>query len=328
MTTKKSEDFSKEGVERKRLVQELKQLETTHKSGILSAQEFTAAKRSLEKKIQAIEQKIKQQEAKKKAVEEILGAQSVLQPSAAKKKHVKYFTPVEAVLRKEKAVSKKEKKEETVLEKQNVEVEIIPQDPVASEYKEIETLVEQNDTNWRFALALLTVFLLILLYVKFVSFGGATDIVSLDVYLDYASPYSHEMYATITDVLTERSETIYVTYHLLGVSEQSALAGYGVLCAASQERQEEFVSYLFTQDTVVLDNTILTDLARMLDLDTEQFASCLTAETTEALYAQEQAAAEDISYTPTIIINDKKIVGAVSAATLSEILDTEITKLG
>ena len=57
MTTKKSEDFSIDGMERKRLVQELEQLETTHKSGILSAQEFTAAKRSLEKKIQAIEQK-------------------------------------------------------------------------------------------------------------------------------------------------------------------------------------------------------------------------------------------------------------------------------
>ena len=119
-----------------------------------------------------------------------------------------------------------------------------------------------------------------------------------------------------------------MTYQLLGAREQSKLAGYGILCAANQEREEEFVSYLFTQDTIVLDNTILTDIARTLDLDTDQFASCLTAETTGILYAQEQTVTEDIPYTPTIIINDKKIVGAVSGAMLTEVLDAEITKLG
>ena len=90
--------------EKDRLAREFVHLEKTQKTGMLSSQEYSTAKKSLEKKQRFIEQKEKQETAKEKAVEEILGSASILPVSSKsssplpphdqvsdKKRHQKYF---------------------------------------------------------------------------------------------------------------------------------------------------------------------------------------------------------------------------------------------
>lgn len=341
----------KENLEKKRLQKELEHLEKARKSGILPLQEYQTAKKSIEAKIRAADHRVKQQEAKQKAVEEILGA-SVLADSSAEKKagkrHEKYFLKIEKAkeqkeaekeTRKTKIIEKEEREtkikketervhQETILKEPSISIEPGPLEP---HYKDIDELVEQEDTNWRFALAILTIFLLILLYVKFTSFGAGTETITADAYLEYSSSYSHEMFAVLQKVKEEYEGAVLIEYHLLGEEAQSMLAAEAVACADEQERKQEYLDYLFSLEKGEWNSAKdLVSFAAALGYDEGAFQLCLEGQTKVPFVTQEQKNAEDlgITYAPTVVINNKKIVGAVDYEEVKAILDAEMTTLG
>lgn len=324
----------KENLEKKRLQKELEHLEKARKSGILPLQEYQTAKKSIEAKIRAADHRVKQQEAKQKAVEEILGA-SVLADSSAEKKagkrHEKYFLKIEKAKEEKETKIKKETErvhQETILKEPSISIEPGPLEP---HYKDIDELVEQEDTNWRFALAILTIFLLILLYVKFTSFGAGAETITADAYLEYSSSYSHEMFAVLQKVKEEYEGVVLIEYHLVGEEAQSMLAAEAVACADEQERKQEYLDYLFSLEKGEWNSAKdLVSFAAALGYDEGAFQLCLEGQTKVPFVTQEQKNAEDlgITYAPTVVINNKKIVGAVDYEEVKAILDAEMTALG
>ncbi len=433
--------------QRERLSLELQHLEQTYKSGLLRLQEYTLAKKAMDKKISLLDQKQKQFEAKEKAVEEILGASSMLSSQASKdailqeKQHHKYFMKIEKplvsqktetpskyvpfkdlskpILKKEfpekitvvekrtdaesKLLRKKEIadsitqdikqkgfqekkiqerkftekyfKQKEVKQKEQKKVEFkqelkekhkeqnkssetkkekessIPLsehlpvshqlpaaslsspvlDPaLSSSYQDIDELVEREDSNWRFALAILTLFLLILLYVKFTSFGGTTDVLTVDAYLDITSAYSKDMHGVLAQLVSEYGQSLWVTNHIIGSNPESILAGTAVACAGNQDHGTEYLDYLFSQNTVFATDADAIALATTLGLDSSVFSSCLADPAIKEQYlaSQDEIAALDITYTPTLIINNKKIVGAVGYDVVKAAIDAEMTALG
>ncbi len=418
--------------EKDRLAREFVHLEKTQKTGMLSSQEYTTAKKSLEKKQRFIEQKEKQETAKEKAVEEILGSASILPvsskaslkkadaslaslpygssaPVAAvsssapehasdhisdKKRHQKYFmkldTPkhpvpqhvgntkdapssqaISAPSKKtpdktpdkhpdKKNLKKTEKKKEpeplavqitSVDSKSSQQHLAVDQEvrshgarvssfspsslsfassPSSDEYKDIDELTSDDENHWRFALALLTIFLLILLYVKFTSYGSAEDVITVDAYLDPTSSYSKDMYLALQTLIAEYGDVLWVDYHLIGVTDHARLISHAMFCAQKEGHGTEFLSYYFAQDVLASDAAVISSYASALDLDTPAFETCLSDASYTSLYEeqQQQAEAQDITYTPTLLVNNKKIVGAVGADAVKIVLDQELVKMG
>lgn len=387
--------------EKDRLVQEFVHLDKTHKTGMLSSQEYTAAKKSLEKKQRSIEQKEKQETAKEKAVEEILGSASMLPISkkpavkktsekvlVEKKRHEKYFMKLGAQkqhgvsvvpshtpskthepLEKKKEFQKEQHKEhhqehhqeqhkeqhkelQEELQKERQEspkepkqtgsstrlqdISSAPSTPVSSfpvdqeQYKDIDELVHDGENHWRFALALLTIFLLILLYVKFTSYDAAEDVITVDAYLDPTSSYSKDMYLALQSLIAEYGDVLWVDYYLIGATDQAVLVSHAQFCAEKEERGAEFLSYYFNQEIPALDTEGMLSYASALRFDSAQFASCLSDTSYSALYAAQQGEAKelDVAYTPTLLVNNKKIVGAVGADAVKVVLDQELVKMG
>lgn len=374
--------------QRQHLSLELQHLEQTYKSGLLRLQEYTLAKKAMDKKISQIDQKQKQFEAKEKAVEEILGASSMLaaqnfgdvsskissEPSLEKHHH-KYFMKIEKpkpissqkteASSKQvpfKDVSKKEvlktiKKETLDEQKDKKELARSVHLPASSKissaspsskissasvsppaldsslcspYRDIDELAVQEDSNWRFALAILTLFLLILLYVKFTSFGGSTDVLTIDAYLDVTSPYSKDMHAVLIKLMSDYGQSLWVSSHIIGSSTQNILAGTSVICAERQDHGTEYFDYIFSLDTAFTTDQDAIAAASTLGLDSATFSFCLAdvAIREQYLASQQEIAALNISYTPTLIINEKRIVGAVGYDVLKAAIDAEMTSLG
>ncbi|MEK6867563.1 MAG: thioredoxin domain-containing protein, partial [Nanoarchaeota archaeon] len=197
------------------------------------------------------------------------------------------------------------------------------------EYQAIDELVEDDDTNWRFALAVLTIFLLILLYVKFTSYGASGDVMTLDAYLDYASPYSRDMHAVLVMLQSEYGEKLWVEYHLVGTTDFHTLAASAVSCADAQQRKQEYLAYLFSVDGSLVTAQEFTAAAETLGLVSADFALCLSASDSSA-YLQQQLEYEEVEilYTPTLVVNNKKIVGAVGFDAVKSVLDEQLLQLG
>ncbi|MBI5073109.1 thioredoxin domain-containing protein [Candidatus Woesearchaeota archaeon] len=387
--------------QRERLLLEMRHLEQTYKSGLLRLQEYTLAKKAVDKKISLLEQKQKQFEAKEKAVEEILGASSILSSQNSKeissheKQHHKYFEKIEKPKTvvsqngetsskpfkdlskplstkdasekiKEKIVEKKtdaEKKpqkkkeirdkearahkEQSSIKKEQIpaseHLQIphqLPADSLPSSVldssissppcKNIDELVEQEDSNWRFALAILTLFLLILLYVKFTSFGGSSDVLTVDAYLDINSQYSKDMHGVLAQLMSDYGQSLWVSNHIVGSTPESILAGTAAACADQQEHGSEYLDYLFSQDAAFATDADAIAVASTLGLDAASFSACLADPAVKKQYisSQEEIASLDISYTPTLIINNKKVVGAVGYDAVKIVIDKEMTSLG
>ncbi len=305
--------------EKKRILAELEHLEKAHKSGIISRDEYVSVRNGLDRKIKNLDKKLKQAEAKQKAVQEIIGAESMLLVSP-KKKHQKYFAKIdkgkETELKKD--ISPPVSKPVQSL-KPVVTEPVVSSVPASVQEPPPEDIPQDNlqeDTNWRFALAVLTIFLVILLYIKFSSYGGTEDVLAVDAYLDYASQYNKDMHAVLVQLNSEYGSALLITYHLVGKSEQSQYAAHAVYCADLQDRRQEYLDYLFTHET----GADMTAVASSLGLDVSAFDLCM-----DALYGPET---EHVDYTPTLYINNKKIVGAVGYDAVKAVIDAEMTALG
>lgn len=201
--------------------------------------------------------------------------------------------------------------------------------PLHPEYHAIDELVEEDDTNWRFALAVLTIFLLILLYIKFTSYGAPGDVMTVDAYLDYASPYSRDMHAVLVALQSEYGEKLWVEYHLVGTTDFHTLAASAVSCADAQQRKQEYLGYLFTTENTVVTAQEFTAAAEALGLSSTDFSACLSVVDSQSYLAQQQEYVTlEILYTPTLIVNNKKVVGAVGHDAVKSVLDEQLLQLG
>jgi len=253
---------------------------------------------------------------------------------ATKKQVKKIEAPVEKSIA-ETPVSKKPifKDVEDVINKEPI-VEHEPEKtvPIPSDsiqYKDIDDIVEEQETNWRLGLAVLTIFLLILLYIKFTSFGAVAGVVAVDAYLDYDSSYSHDMNVILQDLELEYGEGIWITYHIIGSGEKNNLISIGMGCADDQEKGSAYLEYAFVQESLV-NTDDLVNYAEELGLDTSMFRLCVESGVKSMLNNREISAAEElgIDHTPTLVINNKKIVGAVGYDAVKGLIDEELNSLG
>ncbi len=334
--------------QKERFLQELDHVQKTHKSGLVSMQEYKQAKQVLDKKLAHLEEQAKQTAAKEKVMNDLLG-----QPlTPLKKGPEKYFLKIDKVKetsapslttshgKTTKDASKKTPKTEAGKSRTEKNVLDSYQDPSSSSptapqdphtYKDLEDIVDPQEPHWRVGFVMLTIFLLILLYVKFTSFGALDTAVSLDAYLDYNSSYSQETYTVLQELLATYGDRLWINYHLVGPGEQNALASAAIACAEDQEQGAPYLQLLFSKDPAswaAADDLLF--FARDLGLDSSLFQLCMESDVKIMLYQREvdAALAADITYTPTLVIHSKKIVGDVGAEAIQQVIDNELTALG
>ena len=169
-----------------------------------------------------------------------------------------------------------------------------------------------------------------MLYVKFTSYGNAADVITVDAYLDPTSSYSKDMYLALQSLIGEYGDVLWVDYHLIGVTDHAILVSHAMFCAEKEGHGTEYLSYYFSQDVLASDTENILSYATALGLDSAALEICLSDTSYATLYAeqQEQAKELDITYTPTLLVNNKKIVGAVGADAVRVVLDQELTKMG
>ncbi len=350
--------------QKERFLQELSHLEKAHKSGLVSLQEYKVVKQALEKKLTVFENHVKQDAAKERAVHKLVG--KPLTP--IKKGSEKYFMKLDKAkevsfhspalpAKTTKNLSKKVHKKEipsletsSLLSSQESPEKLMPvkQDiPIALHsdsssnsspptqdshtYKNIEELLDDQESHWRLGFVMLTLFLLILLYVKFTSFGVVSSAVSIDAYLEYSSSYSHETYDILQELVATYGNQLRMNYHLVGTGEQNALASAAIACAEDQRQGGAYLQALFSKDPAswkTMDDLLL--FTQELGLEGSLFQLCMEGDVKTMLYSGEvdAALAADITYTPTLVINSKKIVGAVGIEAIQQVIDSELTTVG
>jgi protein-disulfide isomerase len=111
------------------------------------------------------------------------------------------------------------------------------------------------------------------------------------------------------------------------LSQESAFAAEGVLCAAEQERFWPYHDVLFANPETYTKSE-LKRLAEVAELDVDAFGACLDAGTyTQAVQDQlEEGRGKGVTSTPTILVNGTKVVGAQPFETLQELIEEELAK--
>lgn len=151
--------------------------------------------------------------------------------------------------------------------------------------------------------------------------------IELVIYSDFQCPHCQELDRSLRAFRKEvRLETV-LRHHPLDSTcnpevkrsrhPNACLQARAAICAAKQERDEEFTDRLF--DGGVTNQAGLVTLALSLGLDEDRFAACLAAdETTRELEASIAAArANGVKATPTVFVNGRKHVGRLSKEDLS-----------
>ena len=99
-------------------------------------------------------------------------------------------------------------------------------------------------------------------------------------------------------------------------------AAIAARCAQNQSRFWDYHDYLFANQTILNDSTILT-IANTLELDTTAFNECVTSEETLPIVQKtfEEGQNLDITATPAIFINDQPYYGSTDFDTLSQLVN-------
>lgn len=116
----------------------------------------------------------------------------------------------------------------------------------------------------------------------------------------------------------------------LNIHPQAPKAAEAALCASEQNKYWEYHDLLFSNQTLWSGNSedtkVYQTLAQVLNLDTGKFSECLSSGKYTAMIQDDLAEGEQkqISGTPTVFINDQKIVGAQDYYNFKKVIEEEL----
>jgi protein-disulfide isomerase len=154
-------------------------------------------------------------------------------------------------------------------------------------------------------------------------------------YSDFQCPYCQRFWSETEPQLTKEyvnTGKVYFEYRSKGsfIGEESGSAAEGAYCAGDQNKFWEYHDILFTNLTGenVGDSTKnkLIAYAKVLDLSTEEFASCISEGRHRRTVELDEADAEanGVSAVPTFFINGVKVEGAQPYPILKDYIDQSL----
>jgi protein-disulfide isomerase len=154
-------------------------------------------------------------------------------------------------------------------------------------------------------------------------------------YSDFQCPFCQRFWSETEPQLTEEyvnSGKVYFEYRSKGsfIGEESGLAAEGAYCAGDQNKFWEYHDLLFTnltgENVGDFSKTKLMSFAKVLDLNMEEFTSCISEGRHKRTVELDEADAEanGVSAVPTFFINGVKVEGAQPYSVLKDYIDQSL----
>lgn len=154
--------------------------------------------------------------------------------------------------------------------------------------------------------------------------GDKNASVTIIEFSDFQCPYCARFHSAMQETIKNNKNVKWVFKHFAlpshSFGRKSALAAE---CAGEQGKFWEYTDGLFANQSRISDG-YFSELAQGLKLNASKFSSCLASEKYASKVDGDQAAgqAAGVSATPTSFANGQKIMGALSAADLKNIIVT------
>lgn len=164
--------------------------------------------------------------------------------------------------------------------------------------------------------------------------GLASASVQIIEYSDFQCPVCQKLQEQFLQAKQEFGDQMSIVYNnfpLTQLHPNSFAAAVAGECAFRQAAFWPFHDRLFEQQTdwsVAADPTdLFLQYAAELEMDSQSFQSCLTAEDTAALVQEDMREGEqaNISSTPTLFINGERLTGVGSYGTLQAAINRQLT---
>lgn len=169
------------------------------------------------------------------------------------------------------------------------------------------------------------------------SIGNKNAKVKIVEFSDFQCPFCYRYFAgAFPKILNDYVATgkVYYSYYNfpLNIHPQAPKAAEASLCAGEQNKYWEYHDLLFANQNVWSgndnDSEVYAKLAQSLSLDGGKFSQCLTSGKYASVVSEDTTAGEkkSISGTPTLFINDQKIVGAQDYYVFKKAIEDELKK--
>ncbi len=156
--------------------------------------------------------------------------------------------------------------------------------------------------------------------------GSENSNTTIIVYTNYQCPYCAILNDHLISLISELDFKF--AYRHLASSQNEPIAfrfAQAVECAGDQDQFWQFSDALFSFMESTKDN-LLHDIAQSIDLNLQEFDTCLATEkhvkTLEQM--QDDASSKMIAGTPTFFINDERYIGLRSVEELKQLLTAEL----
>ena len=159
------------------------------------------------------------------------------------------------------------------------------------------------------------------------SLGPDNAPVTIVEFSDYQCPYCRQVQPTLKRLMTEyegKVKLVFRDFPLRNIHPQAQKAAEAAQCAADQKKFWPYHDKLFAVTSMQIDD--LKKYAQELELNMEQFTSCLDAnkyagEVADDMQAGQQAG---VSATPTFFVNGFPLSGAASYESFKELVDVAL----
>jgi protein-disulfide isomerase len=149
-------------------------------------------------------------------------------------------------------------------------------------------------------------------------------------YSDFQCPYCRELAPTLSKILEKYGSRVRLVWkdYPLSIHSFAREAAEAARCAADQDRFWQYHDILFQRQAEFAHAAFL-EFARHLNLEMTAFESCLRSGkySLDLAAAAEEAQQLDITSTPTVFVNGRRITGVVPFEVLDRILADELRRV-
>ncbi len=156
--------------------------------------------------------------------------------------------------------------------------------------------------------------------------GSPIAPVTIVVFSDYTCGHCRDLESTLIKIQSQNPDRVRVVarnFPLQGPGSASFMAAQAAECANQQNAFWPMRELLFTRQPV-FDRISLRNYAAKLGLDLVRFDQCFDDSQTLAKVQKDRddGVSYGVSSTPTLFVNGRRLVGAVDAVTLQQVIDT------
>ena len=145
---------------------------------------------------------------------------------------------------------------------------------------------------------------------------------------DFQCSFCREVFFVLQEVFAEYKDDIYFQYRHFPMSQNSRLTAQASMCAKDQGKFWEYYDLLFRSQTT-LDVNSLKNVATIIDLDNQEFESCLDNQKYVKVVQRDSNDGLNlgVAATPTFFINGRKIQGVLPFDVWEKIISSKIVAL-